>query len=287
MAAMAVGLGLWGLVLGETEHTGTYVALGSSFASGPGIASRAEGSPPMCFQSSGNYPHLVAQRLGIELVDRSCGGATTAHVLNREQNGLAPQVQSVTAQTRLVTITIGGNDVGYLLNLAAWSCERRPEVLPEAFRALGCKPQTDSEVDAEFGELGEHLREIATEVHRRAPDALILFVDYTTILPSKGSCPDRLPMSDAHVERGRRVAARLAQVTAQAARASGATLVRASALTSGHDLCSPDPWVAGWVFPHSLDEWAPGAYHPSGAAMQAIATEVARVAARELARPKR
>jgi len=74
---------------------------------------------------------------------------------------------------------------------------------------------------------------------------------------------------------------RLAEVTAQAARQSGATVVRASEITRGHDVCSTDPWVSGWIFPPTLTTWAPGAYHPTEKAMQAIADAVSE----ELSRP--
>ena len=51
----------------------TYVALGSSFASGPGIDPLLDAR---CGRSGSNYAHLVAERLGYDLVDVTCGGAT-------------------------------------------------------------------------------------------------------------------------------------------------------------------------------------------------------------------
>ena len=53
----------------------TYVALGSSFASGPGIEPIIDAG---CGRSGNNYAHLVAERLGYDLVDVSSGGATVA-----------------------------------------------------------------------------------------------------------------------------------------------------------------------------------------------------------------
>src|SRR5262250_1331586 len=80
-----------------------YVALGSSFAAGPGIETQL-GS---CSRSDHNYAHLVAAALELELTDVSCGGATTANILDTPQGGATPQLAAVGADTALVTVTIG------------------------------------------------------------------------------------------------------------------------------------------------------------------------------------
>lgn len=261
-----------------------YVAMGSSFASGPGIAAPAADGLAQCWQSSANYARLLARRLNLTLIDQSCGGATTAHVLRGGQHAHGPQVDAVTAETKLVTVTIGGNDIGFISNLAAWSCARQPEVLPPELRELACNAgRSDDAVDASVAELGEQLREITGEVRRRSPQAQVVFVDYTTVLPAEGHCPDRLPVSDEELQRGRAMEARLAEVTAASARASGAMIVRASEASRGHDVCAPDPWVSGWTFPPTLTTWAPGAYHPTEAAMQAIAEAVWQALSRSTA----
>ena len=51
-----------------------YVALGSSFAAGPGIAEQLGG----CGRSDRNYSHLIAEELGLTLNNVSCSGATIA-----------------------------------------------------------------------------------------------------------------------------------------------------------------------------------------------------------------
>ncbi len=56
------------------EH---YVALGDSYASGPGIPEQ-RADPIGCQRSTHNYPALLAQALGIrDYTDISCGGAKT------------------------------------------------------------------------------------------------------------------------------------------------------------------------------------------------------------------
>src|SRR5580704_15809927 len=94
-----------------------YVALGSSYAAGPGIPALSGG---VCTRSSHNYPNLVAARLKLSLVDVSCSGATTSNVLTTSQGTNPPQISAVTSDTSLVTFTVGGNDIGY--TATALSC---------------------------------------------------------------------------------------------------------------------------------------------------------------------
>ena len=99
--------------------TPRYVALGSSMAAGPGIAPGAPGAPKRSGRSAVNYPHLVADRLGYDLVDVTFSGATTTHLLTERQYGAPPQVDALDGSESLVTITIGGNDAGYVPMLGA------------------------------------------------------------------------------------------------------------------------------------------------------------------------
>ena len=66
-------------------------------------------------RSARNYPHLVAQRLGLDLVDVTYSGATTA-TCAAPTASTARRRRSTrsTAPRTLVTVTIGGNDVGYV-----------------------------------------------------------------------------------------------------------------------------------------------------------------------------
>ena len=96
-----------------------YVALGSSMAAGPGITPRVPGSPRAAGRSARNYPHLVARTLGLDLVDVTYSGATTAHVLSEAQRGAPPQIDALDGTETLVTVTIGGNDAGYVPMLFA------------------------------------------------------------------------------------------------------------------------------------------------------------------------
>src|SRR5689334_6315092 len=91
-----------------------YVALGDSYAA---IASllTVHGTPG-CFRSADNYPSNVARELGVAtFTDVTCSSATTGHLTAPQATGLGtnpPQFDALTADTDLVSLTIGGNDLG-------------------------------------------------------------------------------------------------------------------------------------------------------------------------------
>jgi lysophospholipase L1-like esterase len=253
-----------------------YVAMGSSYAAGPGIGSRVPGSPAQCAQSSENYAHLFARKRGLNLIDVTCSGATTASILET-WHSLPPQMQAVTPKTRLVTVTIGGNDVFFIANLFAWSCQNAPDRVSQARRAAMCKARPDADVEAAFETLPDNFKKIVAGIHRRAPSATIVFVNYVTLLPEAGACPDKLPLSGDELEKSRSVAGRLAAITQTVANQTGSDLLKASDLTKGHDVCSSDPWVNDFQFGGATSGVGPAPYHPTAQSMQAVADALDRM----------
>lgn len=90
----------------------TYVAMGDSFSSG-------EGNPPFegvsgangCHRSSAAYPYLLESELSkVNFV--ACSGATTDDVING-RNGEPSQLNALSADTEVVTISVGGNDIKF------------------------------------------------------------------------------------------------------------------------------------------------------------------------------
>ena len=80
-----------------------YVALGDSYASGVG-AGNTSGS---CDQSPNAYPALWASaNAPASFTFSACSGATTAGVVSS-------QLSALNSSTTLVSVTIGGNDVGF------------------------------------------------------------------------------------------------------------------------------------------------------------------------------
>lgn len=242
-----------------------YVALGSSMAAGPGIKPRVPGSPRRAGRSTLNYPHLVAQRLDLTLVDVTYSGATTAHVLTDRQNGAPPQVDALDGSEELVTVTIAGNDAGYVPLLFAAGLPGFTRSLPLLGPVLRGQLDADAR-DQALSQVGDSLKAVGCEVRARAPQARVAFVDYLTLLPPKGAAAP--PLSDADADVGRHVGATLARLTAEAAAETGCELVRASEASRDHHPWSDDPWTTRFGLP-----W-PGRVaplHPNAAGMRAMA----------------
>lgn len=249
-----------------------YVALGSSMAAGPGIGPRAQGAPRWSGRSAHNYAHLVAERMNLELVDVTFSGATTAHILADRQHGAPPQIAALDGSEAVVTVTIGGNDVGYVPLLMAAALPRRARRLPLLGTRIAELLDRDNR-DRALSDVSDSLCAVAKAVCARAPRARVLFVDYLTMLPPAGvSAP---PISDADAELGRHVAATLERLTAEAAAASGCELISAGAASRDHHAWSSQPWTttpAKCVVPLP---GRPAPLHPNGAGMRAVAELVA------------
>ena len=122
---------------------GPYVSLGDSFTAAPFVPNQV-GRPAGCGRSDHNYPSLVTAATGARHVrDVSCSSATTRHMTSPQAVAFGtnpPQFDALDTGTRLVTIGIGGNDVG--LVGAATTCLRLGLLAPtgSACRSHFAKP---------------------------------------------------------------------------------------------------------------------------------------------------
>jgi lysophospholipase L1-like esterase len=247
-----------------------YVALGDSYTSSP-LTGPLAGPPPGCQRSVNNYPHLVAARTGAQLTDVSCSGAQTRdfaapQAVQGGQN--PPQYDALGAGTQLVTIGIGGNDIGF--GEIVQSC-----VSPSPFGTpcrdrwtAGGTDQLAERVD----ELAPRLADVLDEVRSRAPGARVLIVGYPSVLPAEGpGCYPVVPYTAGDVEYLRGVLADLNDTIAQAAADGDATYVDTFTPTVGHDVCTPPGtrWIEGLV------PTAPAApVHPNALGAEAMSRAV-------------
>jgi lysophospholipase L1-like esterase len=242
-----------------------YVALGSSFAAGIGLGERVAGSPLVCQRTVNSYPQTLARAAGMSLVDMTCSGATTKHVLRGGQLFLGPQLDGLGPETELVTVTIGGNDISYVGDLTFLAARKGNGITARAARLFGEGPNVLAPRD--YDKLLADLRAMLVEIKRRSPKARIVVITYPRILPAAGTC-EKLALTEAEVSGMRLVGDRLAAVTAEAARQEGAMLVDMQKLGAEHHACSSAPWVNGWVNPAGTP------FHPTRAGAQAIAAAV-------------
>ena len=242
-----------------------YVAMGSSFGAGPGLLPRVPGSPRAAGRSTVNYAHLLAAARGLALTDVTFSGATTADLLGASANGQPAQVDAVSADTRLVTITAGGNDVSYLGALTLSSLPAPLRVLPSARRAIAAAEEPATR-NARFTDLRASLTTLVSEIRSRAPEATIVLVDYLTILP-----PDDSPITGrpdaATADWARDTARRLSEAFRVVAKADGCEFLAVGAASREHHAWAAEPWTRRFHF--SLRGGAP--YHPNAAGMRAVA----------------
>lgn len=235
-----------------SEAPPTYVALGDSYTAAPLITDQT--ADDGCLRSSTNYPQLVAADLGYELTDVSCSGATSENLTAPQSTstGEVPaQLDAVTADTDLVTLSIGGNDDGVFTRLVGCASTGDP---------------TCGDLATAIDGLGDHLAQAVEAVRSAAPDAEVVVVGYPAILVDGETC-DALPVAAQDVAKLAALNKRLSSVQRRAARAAGTTYVDLYAASAGHGVCSDDPWVNGI-------QTTPGvglALHPLAAGQRATA----------------
>lgn len=245
-----------------------YVALGSSFAAGADLGPLQRGSPLLCARSINGYPQQLARRLHLSIVDMSCGGAVTRHLLEGGQVFQGAQIRIITPQTRLVTVTVGGNDIGYIGDLSLLAARKDDTVFGWLIRTFWRGPKP--EVDRDYAKLDRELRETLRAIRSKAPQAMVVVAAYPAVLPQHGACA-RLALTSQEADQMRRVGDRLAAVTRAAAAAEGATFVDMNKIGRDHGACSPDPWTRGW-----RDAGA-APFHPTARGAQATAAAIAQV----------
>jgi lysophospholipase L1-like esterase len=228
-----------------------YVSLGSSIASGYGIANQST----FCGRSDRDYGHLVAAKLGLNLTDVSCGAAVIPNVVDRAQGAAPPQIDAVTPDTKLITVSVGGNDIS--LNGTALGCGDPATV---------CSPPAT--LDADEAALQGKLVAMFTALKARAPSATVVLVTYPREFPDQ-NCAE-LSLSDGELSMLRGMGEKLEAASISAARQAGAVLVDPYVQPGDHTACAPalERWTAGYTV-------APGegfAYHPTALGHEEMAT---------------
>jgi lysophospholipase L1-like esterase len=242
-----------------------YVALGSSMAAGPGIRPSADGAPFRARRSARNYAHLVAEKLGLDIVDVTYSGATTANVLTEPQHGAPAQVDALDGSEDLVTVTIGGNDAGYVPLLMAAGLPRIVRSLP-LIGGVVREMLDPTARDRALVDVAESLREVGSTLRQRSPRAKVLFVDYLTLLPPAGTAAP--PLTDVDVALGRRVADTLERLTGEAAADTGCEWARVAEASREHHAWSERPWTTKFGLPLP---GRPAPLHPNAEGMRAVA----------------
>lgn len=272
-----------------------YIALGDSYTAAP-LSSKPSGTPGgsmgfnnaenpyTCGQSNTNYPRLIARWLGLytatdevseaklapvhpEFIDISCGGAQTKHMDIEAQTppyggGENPKQLSAFEgidkdKVELVTIGIGGNDVGF--GDLQTECVQKPNTGGPL-----CSQNTEmiDKVNTAMNKLAVDLPVVLTRIHDLAPKAKVLVFGYPALLPEQPvvaglpeGCWPYIPILPGDVPFLRDLENRLNAIIRNAAEPQGqgenhyARYVDWYGPSVGHDMCQPPgrAWVNGIV----------------------------------------
>ena len=184
----AVGIG----VTPPPSTTPNYAALGDSYQSGVGADDYEPGTDvsnvDTCERSSHAYAQLLSNS-GVApgaLHFVACGGAHVADFY-RVNNTEPPQLNAVDSGTGLVTVGIGGNDLGFSdilkpcieLHTFTFSCEHTYDTGVMTALATLTTPSTTDNLNA-------LQRAYLDIVRRAAPGARVIAVDYPRLFPQDG-----------------------------------------------------------------------------------------------------
>jgi lysophospholipase L1-like esterase len=129
-------------------------------------------------QSNKGYPALLDPKGRIDLqVNATCAGATTTYVAQHLPSEL-------NEDTRLVTLTVGGNDLGFAALAGTCTTANTPEKQLQCLAAIKDAVAVDRLLD-----LGTHLTGLYAQVAKEAPNALIVVTGYPYLFESDPSNP--------------------------------------------------------------------------------------------------
>ncbi|MGX7826205.1 SGNH/GDSL hydrolase family protein [Actinokineospora sp. 24-640] len=231
--AVVIGMAVAGQPAGASAEV-HYVALGDSYSSGSG-AGNYSGD---CRRSDNAYARLwAAEHQPASFTFAACTGATTDDVLGGQLN-------EVSSKTTLVSITVGGNDIGFA------------DVLTECTLSgdAACASAAQSAADRARADLPARLDTVYAAVRDRAPDARLVVLGYPRLFADGAALCVMSQSKRRALNDGANV---LADITAARAAAAGAVYEDVRDDFAGHEICSGSSWINAVTWPIS------DSYHPN------------------------
>ena len=231
LAAGIIGTG----IPAQAAPAVNYVALGDSYASGVGAGS-VSGS---CGQSPNAYPALWATASSpASFKFAACSGATTSDVISS-------QLSSLSSSTTVVSITIGGNDVGFSSIMETCVMES----------TSSCESAVSAAEQYANTTLPGQLNTTLADIRSHAPNAKIIVLDYPDFYDLSVSVCIGLSRGDHQaLDNGIND---LDGVIQTAAANNGDTFADVRSQFSGHELCDGSSWL------HSITLPIGNSYHPT------------------------
>lgn len=223
-----------------------YVALGDSYSSGLGAG--GYGSSGSCSRSQNAYSRLWAQANSpASFTFSACSGATTSSVIGG-------QLSALNSSTTLVSITVGGNDVGF--SSVIQTC------------VLGSTSACASAINAAKNKMATRLPgeldSVLNAIKSAAPSARVVVLDYPEPydLSRSSTCiglstTDRTDLNQAADE--------LDSQEQAAAGRHGDVFADVRSAFFGHEICDADSWLHSVDLLDLTDSYHPTASGQSGA----------------------
>lgn len=146
-----------------------YAHLGDSYASGPGAGNYAVGAP--CWRSNNSYASVWASQYDVVFTNDSCSSGTITSVINGQGGNLG-------ARTNRVTITVGGNDIGFA------------EIIQACRFGIGdCTTANANARTRVDNLLPGRLSDLLYWIGNRAPNARIVLTGYPLPYNATAACP--------------------------------------------------------------------------------------------------
>jgi lysophospholipase L1-like esterase len=270
-----------------------YTSMGDSYSAGEGTGNYdpvgTNANSKGCHRSPSAFGRVYAATLNVTIDHIACSGAIMPNITTTGQNGELPQIDQLNPETRLVTVTIGGNDAGFADVLK--TCIKRTYLSLPIFYPT-CQSyysQNDSNnLDNKIDGLRPQLAAVYTEIRNKAPNAEIVAVTYPNIFSYGNTCAGitGLLVSDVNwlwTETGH-----LDDVIVAATRDAGISQLDLRAIFVGHQLCDADPWVYSIPIPVPTDtqSWdTRGWFHPTVDGQAAMAQYLQQLIGPPPARP--
>ncbi|MDQ0895299.1 GDSL-type esterase/lipase family protein [Agromyces ramosus] len=223
---------------GSSSGKVAYAALGDSYAAGVGGGEYLD----PCFRSPNSYASIVADGPGmVHVALRGCASASTTDVVRTQLAGLDHR-------TKLVTLTVGANDLG--LDALSAACLGGPIDLCLAAIAAA---------QANLGPLAASLSATLAAIDAAAPKATVIVTGYPLLVNAPAD------QMQALVNAGVAALNDVIEATVMAA-GDDFVYVDVESEFAGHGLGSADPWLVGPP--------APDAFHPNAAGYAAYADAI-------------
>ena len=248
----------------------SYVALGDSYSSGEGVPSFISPSDEDgCHRSHNAYPAVLAEDVPSLRLDAfvACSGAKT----NDVEEGMdeePSQIDALGPETEIVTITIGGNDIGFgefAKECVISTCD-------------SSSPAYEYSMEQIATDLPEKLEQTYRLIHEYAENAEVYVVGYPQVV-SETEPECGVIFAKSEEQASREVVTALDKVIKEEVEAAGGKFIYVNPDAEGspfigHELCveGTEPYFNGFYFPETKYS-----FHPNERGQQAYAELIAEV----------